>query len=131
MLKIKSESQNEKNFLTERLYENSTTWLNVDAFSEKSYSVDLSPNNDEVFSFWSNKVLGVNENGTLFDGASGRKLLTDSDVRIGKQYYLMLATENYSKSSDIELRRIYSKNFGGKIWNLYEIVEIHELPEMR
>ena len=129
VLKIKSESQNEKIFLTERLYENSTTWLDVGAFPEKSYSIELTPNNDEVFSFWSNKVLGVNENGTLFDGASGRKLLTDSDVRIGKQYYLMLATENYSKSSDVELRRICSKKFFGKIWNLYEIGEIRKLSE--
>lgn len=128
-LKIKSESQNEKTFLTERLYENSTTWLDVGSFPEKSYSIELTPNNEEVFSFWSNKVLGVNENGTLFDGASGRKLLTDSDVRIGKQYYLMLDTENYSKSSDVELRRICSKNFLGKIWNLYEIGEIRKLSE--
>lgn len=37
-LKIKSESQNEKTFLTERLYENSTTWLDVGSFPEKSYS---------------------------------------------------------------------------------------------
>lgn len=129
VLKIKSESQNKKTFLTERLYENSTTWLDVGTFPEKSYSIELTPNNEEVFSFWSNKVLGVNENGTLFDGASGRKLLIDSDVRIGKQYYLMLATENYSKSSDVELRRICSKKFFDKIWNLYEIGEIRKLSE--
>lgn len=129
MLKIKAESQNEKTFLTERLSENSTTWLDVGDFPEKSYSIELSPNNDEIFSFWSNKVLGVNENGTLFDGESRRKLLSDSDVYIGKKYYLMLATENYSKSSDVELRRICSKKFLGKIWNLYEIREIHKLSE--
>ena len=129
VLKIKAESQNEKTFLTERLSENSTTWLDVGDFPEKSYSIELSPNNDEIFSFWSNKVLGVNENGTLFDGESRRKLLSDSDVYIGKKYYLMLATENYSKSSDVELRRICSKKFLGKIWKLYEIREIHKLSE--
>ena len=45
VLKIKSESQNEKTFLTERLSENRTTWLNVGAFPEKSYSIELTPNN--------------------------------------------------------------------------------------
>lgn len=51
VLKIKAESQNEKTFLTERLSENSTTWLDVGYFPEKSYSIELCPNNNEIFSF--------------------------------------------------------------------------------
>lgn len=128
-LKIKSEEQGEKIFLPERLSENNTTWINVGAFPEKSYSIELSPNNDKVFSFWSNKVLGVSESGTLFDGTSGRKLLPDSDVSIRKKYYLMLANEIYFKPNDVELQRIYSKKFLGKIWNLYEIRKIQKLSK--
>ena len=115
------------NDLSDYLIEERTTWLEIGSLPSKFYSLKLMPEILEVHFYWTEKIQGIHTKGTLFDAATGRKILDDTDIKVNTKYYL-LSDRNIFAPESVTIKLLIDKNtFGNKIF-LYE-VEAKELSE--
>ena len=113
-----------RNDLSDYLLKEKTTWLDVGNFPEKFYSLKLDPEISDAHFYWTEKISGVNSQGTLFDVVTGKKILNDADVKIETKYYLLTTSEIENFVDGINVKFLF-KNFN---WRLYEI-EAYRLSE--
>ena len=59
--------------------------------------------------------------GALFSTTSGAQLPPDSDVRLGKQYYLLTTQGLNDVPGSVEVARLMRRSVGGRRWMLYSV----------
>lgn len=109
-------------YSSERLNSDTITYLSVGGIPCDEYRINVSGTKDEIKRFWPKAVQGINFSGTLFDVFTRKKLVHDSDVIVGKKYYLLCRGNIYSNNTCVSIQKITSKIVSYKTWNLYEIV---------
>lgn len=99
----------------ERLNINNITYVSIGRYPYEEYIIK-SPR--ELY--WPYRVSGMSDNGTLFDTITGRRLVNDADVLVGKSYYLLLKKHIDNGYSDVRI------SYVSKIseWNLYKVTAI-------
>lgn len=110
-------------YMKERLNREGITYLSIGDILSEKYSINVTGTSDVVYQFWPKVIQGIDPNGTVFDVSTGKKLVYDSDVVIGKKYYLLRrkAISNI-KRSYVTIREISLKSVLGYVWHLYEII---------
>ena len=106
-------------YLKERLKTDGITYLSIGDIPSEKYEIVVSGCSRDIYKFWPKSVQGIDRNGTVFDGVTGVRMVTDADVVVGKKYYLLLkGFINSSNSSHVTIKMISRKS----VWNLYEVM---------
>lgn len=100
----------------ERLNEDMITYLPVGIEPALSYRIESMPIFNNI---WPQTVKGVTKQGKIFDLTTGRMLLDDADVCVGREYYL-LTTRNVN-CGDINARKVVERIGKNGVWKLYVI----------
>lgn len=74
---------------------------------------------NDIYKFWPKSVQGIDKGGTIFDGITGRRMVTDSDVVVGKKYYLLRKGSIGCRTNQHVTIREISRN---NVWCLYEVM---------
>ena len=105
-----------RKFSLERLKLNGITYLDVGDELFSQYRITFSSNESELTKFWPQVTNGYLGRGRLFDKNTGKMLLIDSDVELGKYYYY------YTKLNLLNHESPYIRQIvGNKGFNLYEV----------
>lgn len=121
----------------ERLYDEVTTYLNVCNPFATSYTVSfygadgkllegikLGINNPIT-------VNGIDPNGTIFDGESGKKIPKDGNVKINHTYYLLIRDDSSLKKNVDGLEIMHQDTCGSRMnWKVYALKGFSYTPEM-
>lgn len=109
--------------LKERLREDQVTYVSIGATPFPEYQIQLDCRNLPAFSFWPERIRGIDPKRTLFDfdKVSGKKLPFDADIQIKKSYLLLQDRPIPPTSSSISYKQIMRKSVLGKYWYLYEV----------
>lgn len=107
--------------LKERLREDQITYVSIGSVPFPEYRIQLDCRNLLAFSFWPERVRGIEPEGTLFDKISGKKIPYDADIQIKKSYLLLQDRPIAHTSSSISLKQIMRKAVSGSYWYLYEV----------
>ena len=107
--------------LRERLRENEIVYVSIGNEPYPEYEIELDDRSIPAFSYWPDRVQGIDPKGTLFDASTRKKLPYDADVRLGKTYHLLRAGSAFSPSASIRLKQVLSKYISGRYWHLYEV----------
>lgn len=107
----------------ERLNINRITYFAVGGVPSEKYNICLTGATDTIYQFWPRVVHGIDPLGTMFDAASGKKLVYDADVIVGKKYYLLCQRRLYGFNGDhVSFREISCKSIAWSRWYLYEVM---------
>ena len=86
------------------------------------YVISYRNGNEKLREFWPAEIEGIDPNGTLFEKSSGKKLLYDADVEIGKEYYLLKRAPFYGKQKNrLSIQMVAQKSIGWETWTLYVV----------
>ncbi len=109
-------------FTKERLNYDSITYLPIGERPFEKYTLSFQNGGDKLREFWPAEIKGIDPAGTLFEKGSGKKLSNDSDVEIGKEYYLLEHGDTCRKSfSSVQIQEIMKKQVGWENWTLYVV----------
>lgn len=106
-------------YSSERLNNKGTTYLPIGNVLQKEYILSY-PNDRKLSDYWPKKVTGAEPKGTFFDKGSGIKLPCDSDVEVGKEYY-MLTNVVIHEVSGLRTKEICHKRVGYEMLHLYSV----------
>ena len=123
-IEIKLSSYRERSIVysNERINPKGITYLSIGGFPSEKYFISISGGSEDIYSFWPKSVLGIDPAGTIFDATSGKKLVSDSDVVIGKKYYLLRRGTIFGyQGSHITINEILCKSISWEVWRLYEV----------
>lgn len=107
--------------LKDRLRANEITYVSIGQVPFPQYQIDIDSKNLSGFIHWPTRVQGIDPKGSLFDGASQKKLPYDADVQVGRSYYLLRSSGIQHACSSISLERILTKSLPGRYWHLYKV----------
>ncbi len=108
-------------FTKERLNYDKITYLSIGERPFEKYILSFQNGSDKLHEFWPPEIKGIDPEGTLFEKPSGKKLSSDADVEIEKEYYL-LKRGIYKKSySSMRIVEIMQKRIGRETWTLYVV----------
>lgn len=113
--------------LSDDLLEEEITWIDVKNIPAETYFLTLEPKISDISFYWTEKIQGINTEGTLFNAKTGRKILYDADIKIHTKYYL-LSTRKIKPPKSVTKQFVMCRNISGVNWVLYE-VEATELSE--
>ena len=107
----------------QRIQEDNITYLQVGGTPAKRYDITVNIDNKEVWNYWSRSVPGIEAEGTIFDGISKKRIPDDSDVVVGKTYYLIGCLSDYRmrKCTGLESKTVGRTIIKHRTWNIYEI----------
>lgn len=107
----------------QRIREDNITYLPVGGSPARQYEIDVNTFNKNVWEYWTKTVPGVEETGTLFDGVSKKRISDDSDVVVGKIYYLIGCLSDYRMRTckGLTSRSVGKITVRYRTWNVYEI----------
>ncbi len=107
----------------ERFFKNSITYLSVGDKPSSSYELKIESGNKGIFNYWPREIEGVESSGTFFEQSSGLMKTGNSNIVVGKQYYLLINGHVTSFPSSVKHSKIdTSLSFGAhSIWHLYSI----------
>lgn len=110
-------------FSFQRIQEDNITYLQVGGTPAKRYDIAVNTDKNDVWNYWTRTVPGIAEDGTLFDGITKKRIPDDSDVVVGKTYYLIGCFSDYRMKTCEGLS--YSSSgrisFRYRTWGIYEI----------
>lgn len=123
-IEIRLDSLFKKSFFysRERIYNDSITYLSIGDIPSEKYSIIITGVSENIYQFWPKTVTGIDPSGTIFDAETGRRLVYDSDVIIGKKYYLL--KRGYLSHYDLHVvvKEICLKKINWETWRLYEVI---------
>lgn len=123
--RIEIKGSDDKPFIysKERLNDDGITYLNIGEKPFETYRLSFHNGTAELSDFWPRIVKGIDPEGTLFEKASGKMLPHDSDVEIGKEYYLLKKeSRSTGERHGITIRNESSKRICKDTWFLYFVV---------
>lgn len=100
-----------------RLSRDTVTYFSVGNVPAPTYRITTSP----PISVWPNVITGINENGTLFDGVTRKKLPVDADTEVNHTYLILTKRVIHSIYSGIVIENICRKRVGWNNWNIYRV----------
>ena len=109
-------------YTKERLNYDHITYLPIGERPFEKYTLELKCGDNKLYEYWPKEIRGIDPSGTLFDRTTGKKVLNDADVEIGKEYYLLKRGQIYYwRSSGIQIRKILQKQIQWERWTLYVV----------
>lgn len=109
-------------YTKERLNCDGITYLPIGETPYERYALGVLNGNERLREFWPTEIKGIDPDGTLFEKGSGRRLIYDADVEIGKEYYLIIRGFIYREPRNgICIQEILRKRFGRQTWSLYVV----------
>lgn len=120
---IRPQSFGQKSFvyLYERINPDGISYVPIGNIPSEKYALTVSGTDNGIYNFWPRMVSGIDPNGTIFDATTGKRLVYDSDVAVGKKYYLLKRGSYISKNPHITLREICTKIISWERWTLFEV----------
>lgn len=104
---------------SERLSENSITYLSLGNSIHKKYKISIKGGLSKIKDIIPSEVNGISGDGTLFDKDSGHMLPYDADVVIGKEYYLLLPGILSGAVEGIKIKLLSKYKNNDEKWRLY------------
>ena len=104
-----------------RLNQEGITYLSIGERPAVLYKITTNSTNKDLNNYWPESVEGIKQ-GVLFDKKTRKKLPTDADVQVGKEYYLLTKNRLYGYGRNIKATQICSANFSWETWRVYEII---------
>ena len=110
-------------FSLQRIQDDNITYLQVGEIPAKRYDIALNVDNKDIWNYWPRTVLGIEEDGTLFDGSTKKRIPDDSDVVVGKNYYLIgcLLDSSLRRRKGLAYRTVGRRTVRYRTWFIYEI----------
>lgn len=107
----------------ERLNYDGITYLPIGDKPFETYHLSFHNGTEKLSEFWPKEIKGIDAEGTFFEKTSGRMLTNDSDVEIGKEYYLLKKGDLYvgNSSHEITIREVSSKRVFMDTWFMYSV----------
>lgn len=123
--------KNLKSYLKERLKADAITYLSIGNKPCEKYQINITGGQEEIYNYWPMVIKGIDPDGTIFDKESGKKLVDDSDIIVGKKYYLLIRNERFFfgvKKTHVYIRKICSMSVPWEQWVVYEVManDFHE-----
>lgn len=104
-----------------RLKQKGITYLPIGERPASLYKITTNSANEHLKNYWPEFVEGIKQ-GAIFDKKTRKKLPTDADVQVGKEYYLLTKNRLKRYSKYIEKTQVCSMNFSQETWRVYEII---------
>ena len=121
-IKIAGDSHQVYEYSFERIERMGTTYLSVGSIPSRNYCVEYVNANTELKRYWSDKIPGVDLEGSFFDGRTDRILQSGGKAYAGNFYYLLQRHPIYTLPADIEATEIAKTHTNSfNIWYLYRI----------
>lgn len=123
-IEIHSRASLDKTFvyLRERINMEKITYLPIGDTPSEKYTISVTGANDGIYYFWPKTIAGIDPGGTFFDAKTGKCLVADSDVTVGKKYYLLKRGFSISGNSHVSIKEICSKRISWDRWKIYEVI---------
>lgn len=101
------------------------THIQIGSVTSQKYILEYLPTEpngikSRPISAWGNEVCGIDPNGTMFDGKSGRRIPDGTCVEAGHTYWL-LTKEQVSRCNNVHICKITRLEIPPK-WYLYQII---------
>lgn len=122
-IEIQPRSSGQKSFvyLYERINPDGISYVSIGNIPSEKYGITVSGVDNGIYNFWPRVISGIDPEGTIFDAATGKRLVYDSDVAVGKKYYLLKRGSYISRNPHITLNEICSKRISWDRWTLFEV----------
>lgn len=110
-------------YCKERFNYDGITYLSIGDKPFETYHLSFHNGTEKLSEFWPKEIKGIDAEGTFFEKTSGKMLTNDSDVEIGKEYYLLKkeCLEVRNSSSGITIREVSSKRVFRDTWFMYSV----------
>ncbi len=110
-------------YLGERINQDVITYLPIGDTPCEEYSISVTGLPEDIYHFWPRNIAGIDPAGTVFDAKSGKKLVKDADVAVGRKYLILRRGSIFSYGNKhISIREISQKMISWESWKLYEVV---------
>lgn len=98
------------------------TFLPIGDIPSLVYTINIRKGDSRLSDYWPKQITGIVPEGTIFDASTGIKLQNDSDVIIGKKYFLLKnSTASVSYGRSVSIQEICKKAISWNNWRIYEI----------
>ncbi len=122
-IKANSHTSQKFTYARERLNDSGITYLAIGNVPSECYTIELTGTSDAVHHFWPSSVAGIDPEGTVFDAATGKKLVYDADVVVGKKYYLLQKCQlKDSYAAHVTYTKVSRQVVLWEHWYIYEVV---------
>lgn len=109
-------------YVKERLNIEGITYLSIGNVPSECYRIEITGTSESIRQFWPKTIQGIDSSGTVFDASTGKKLVYDADVAVGKKYYLLRRGMLYGRmASHVTYKEISRQAISGENWYVYEI----------
>lgn len=110
-------------YVKERLNIEGITYLSIGNVPSERYNIVITGTSELIYQFWPKTIQGIDSSGTVFDALTGKKLVYDSDVAVGKKYYLLRrGTLHGRMGSHVVYKEISRQIVSCETWYVYEII---------
>ena len=106
----------------------STTWLSLGCVPSPLYTIETKGSFEGIHFYWPHTVQGIDFRGAVFDGETGRMLAENSDVQIGKPYYILQRDFIRLLPQSVESNQVKCYNSTRNTWYLFRVIA-HEFEE--
>ena len=93
------------NYLSERLSPEGITYLSIGSIPYEKYTLKITPDIPSIRQYWPGMIDGIPENGAIFDGITGKKLPSDSDVQVNQDYFLLTQRSYFHKLDNVTITK--------------------------
>lgn len=122
-IKLKGYTAKSFTYVKERLNIEGITYLSVGNVPSERYSIEITGAGESIRQFWPKIVQGIDSMGTVFDASTGKKLVYDADVAVGKKYYLLRRGTLYGRmGSHVTYKEVSRQTISWETWYVYEVV---------
>lgn len=109
-------------YVKERLNIEGITYLSIGNVPSERYSIEITGTAESIHQFWPKTIQGIDSAGTVFDALTGKKLVYDADVAVGKKYYILRKGTLYGRmGSHVTYKEISCQTISWETWYVYEI----------
>ena len=109
-------------YVKERLNAEGITYLSIGNVPSERYSIEITGASESISQFWPKTIAGIDSTGTVFDASTGKKLVYDADVAVGKKYYLLRRGTLYGRmGSHVTYEEISRQSISWETWHVYEV----------
>lgn len=119
----KGYEENKYIYSGERLNIDGITYLSIGENPSTEFIVNVEGVKDDIYKFWPRKNNGIISSGTVFDANTGRKMVYDADVIIGKKYFILCINKiDDSQSEHVSIKEISCKEILSENWKIFEVL---------